>query len=93
MVNGSITKARHILRLWMEKQLPICKVAANILNIQSQSQKGVVPSLAVRQVTNNPSLYKLTILTNHSKMAWKWRKPHNEGFYDLGNSPLLRPRH
>ena len=48
-----VTTAQRVLRLWMEEQPPIWRVAANILNKQSQTaDEGWSSSLGVGQGAN-----------------------------------------
>jgi hypothetical protein len=58
-----VTKAWHILRLQLEEQTPVWRVAANILNKQSRTaEKGWSSSLGVGRGANNASPSK-----NHVK--------------------------
>jgi len=52
-----VTTVWRVLRLWMEEQPPICRVAANMLNKQLwTARKGWSSSLGVGQGANNSSL-------------------------------------
>jgi len=54
-----------VLRLWVEEQPTILRVAANLLNKQSQTtNKGWSTRLGVGQGSNNSSLYNLSLLLN-----------------------------
>jgi len=51
-----VTKAWHVLRLWMEEQPPIWKVDVNILNKQSRTaNKRLSSNLGVGQGATNSS--------------------------------------
>ena len=61
-----VTTAWCVLRLWMEEQLLICRVAAKIPNKQLRTaDKGWSSSLGVGRGANNPSL-KTYPVTQHS---------------------------
>jgi hypothetical protein len=61
-----VTTAWHVLRLRMEERPPIWRVAANILNMQSQiADKGWSSSLGVGRGANNSSLWKPISVMKH----------------------------
>jgi len=60
-----VTMTRCVLRLWIEERPTILRVAANILNKQSQtSSTGWSTRLRVGQGANNSSVYNLALLVN-----------------------------
>jgi len=60
-----VTTASYVLRLQMEKQPPIWRVAVYILNKQSQTaDKWWYYSLGIGWVANNSSLWKCVMLQN-----------------------------
>jgi len=78
-----VTAAWRVLRLRMEEQPPIWRVAANILNTQSRTaDKGWSSSLGVGQGADNSSLLNCILLRNIH------RQSHGPGlilWYDLNN--------
>jgi hypothetical protein len=61
-----VTTAWHVLGLRMEKQPPIWRIAANILNKQSRTaDKGWSSSLGVGRGANNSSLWKWNFVTKY----------------------------
>jgi len=66
----SVTMARPFLRLGLEEWPPIWRVAANMLNKQSQTaDKGWSSSLGVWQGANNSSTQKRIVLQSSQRVS------------------------
>jgi hypothetical protein len=77
-----VTMARCVLRLQMEKQPPIWKAAARILNNQSlTADKGWSSSLGFGWGANKSSRYKMALLQNKYMCLRPWMIL----WYDLSN--------